>query len=78
MALLRDSTTFYINGEKAESVKELKYLGVTLSDKLTWTSNNSGLVKSPIETVFLEKAETSSAASEIAAEAPSRASSQPA
>lgn len=35
----------HIHGGAVESVERLKFLGVTLSDHLTWTSNTSSLVK---------------------------------
>lgn len=42
----------HIHGEAVESVERLKSLGVTLSNRLTWTSNTSSLVKKAQQRLF--------------------------
>ena len=42
----------HIHREAVESVEDLRFLGVNISNKLTWTSNTSNLVKKAQQRLF--------------------------
>ena len=48
----RDYLPLYIHGNEVECVNDLKFLGVTLSRQLTWSSNTSHLVQKTQQRLF--------------------------
>ncbi|XP_062843794.1 alpha-tectorin-like [Trichomycterus rosablanca] len=47
-----DHLPLHINGEEVEMVESLKFLGVYMSDQLTWTVNTSHLIKKAQQRLF--------------------------
>lgn len=49
----KQNLPLHIHGEIAETVESLKYLGVTLTVQLTWSTNISQLVKKAQQRLFI-------------------------
>lgn len=49
---VNEHSPFHIQGETVEMVESLKFLGVTISKQLTWTTKTSQLVKRAQQRLF--------------------------